>query len=136
MEGSHFAAQLAVLPPAGPGAGGPSGLHNGKNQKTRPAKHTTAKTRVSASPPSRTPDTSSSWLDGPPTEDSGSDIVVQLEPLSGLGSSPELAFAFPGPGGKALAAVEPPSPGTLKKQLFLQRLDRRGVSHDDPKFAS
>ena len=92
----------------------------------------TPQSRSSTSP--RASETSSTWTECPVTEASGSDIIMTLEPLSDIESSPRYALS-PRANRQQAVASEPLSPGTLKKKLFLQRLDRRGVSHDDPKLS-
>jgi len=117
---------LSLLPSLGLANVARSDLADNQQQLT----NAIDKALLSATTSSRTSDSSSS-IESPATDDASSDIVVQLRPLSELASPPQFAFIPRKIEKKTVVAAKPASPGTLKKRLFLQRLDRRGVSHDD-----
>lgn len=67
----------------------------------------------------------------------GSDLLVSYDPISILDSSPIYERPAKRPGTPPRSESKEPSeenlsPGSRKKRLFLQRLDRRGLSHSDP----
>ncbi len=66
----------------------------------------------------------------PAVDADASDLLLSFEPLSLLDSSPIYNFFVDGR--QPTEKTQDLSPGGRKKQLFLQRLERRGLSHSDP----
>ncbi len=70
----------------------------------------------------------------PLADEDSSDLLLSFEPLSLLDSLPVYTYMVDG-GPASDQDDDHLSPGGRKKQLFLQRLERRGLSHSDPSIS-